>query len=35
MEREEAVRESQVLVERSLIAMLGTNGENGCPTSKR
>lgn len=33
MEREEAIRESQALVERSLIAMLGTNGDDGCPSS--
>lgn len=34
MEREEAIRESQALVERSLIVMLGTNGDDGYPNIK-
>lgn len=34
MEREESIRESQALVERSLIAMLGTNGDDGYPNIK-
>lgn len=34
MEREEAIRESQALVKRSLIAMLGTNGDDGYPNIK-
>jgi len=34
MEREEAIRESQALVERSLIVMLGTNDDDGYPNIK-